>query len=65
MSGGVTFPVVCFQGGLRLEGVLGGEDHHDEDGLQELLRQPDSVREETALGADRAARWRTTINHEN
>lgn len=38
-----------FQGGLRLEGVLGGEDHHNEDGRQELLRQPDSVREETAL----------------
>lgn len=62
-QGGVTFPVVCFQGGVRLEGVLRGEDHHDEAGHQELLRRTDSLGggDGVFLIADHAARWRTTL----
>ncbi len=40
MSSIVTVSSCLFKGGERLEGVLRSEDHHDEDGRQELLRQP-------------------------
>lgn len=40
MSCIVTISCCRFQGREWLEGVLRSEDHHNEDGHQELLRQP-------------------------
>lgn len=56
-----------FQGRKRLEGVLRSEDHHNEVGRQELLRQPPFVWEEVVCPSSLTClltvrpRWKTTL----